>query len=149
MDKPKLGIPIWADYFNIDTMVSTRWNIFFDYHIGNTSDNKKQIKLMKIFVLDFSSQRELVDRVPIGHEITEEKEDGGKAYKTIGKQLPDKIFIQYKYKPSHGRQTAISIKERKRTSNIPIYFVDGNEVENHKVRHIGNCIKLNELTENV
>lgn len=66
---------------------------------------------MKIFVLDFSSGSERVDSLPTGHEITEEKADGGKAYKTIGEQLPDKIFINYKHKPGHGRQTAISIKE--------------------------------------
>ncbi len=104
---------------------------------------------MKVLVVDFSTSNLLLDALPGGHEIVTEKTDGAQAYKLSGEFLPDKIFINYKDKPNHGRQTAISIKERKKTANIPIYFVDGEQAENEKVQHLGKCLTMNELTKNV
>lgn len=100
---------------------------------------------MKIFVLDFSDSNEISNRISKEHSVTEEKVDGGKAYKTVAEFMPDKIFVNYKDKPSHGRQTAISIKNRKKTSEIKIYFVEGTANENEKIKNIGKCIELNEV----
>jgi DNA-binding response OmpR family regulator len=104
---------------------------------------------MKIFLLNFSGNKDFVNRFPSGHQIEEETSDGAKAYKTVGEELPDKIFINYSNKPSHGRQAATAIKSRKRTANIPIYFVDGKEAENEKVKHIGTCINAKDIAENL
>lgn len=87
---------------------------------------------MKIFVLDFSDNNEISNRISKEHSVEEEKVNGGKAYKTIAEFMPDNFFVNYKDKPSHGRQTAISIKNRKKTSKIDIYFVNGTENENEK-----------------
>ena len=100
---------------------------------------------MKIMVIDFAETNHITDKLPEGINLLIEKEDGGRAYKTAGEQLPAAIFINYKDKPSHGRQTAISIRERKKTEHIPIYFVDGTEFENEKVKHLGSCITSNEI----
>jgi hypothetical protein len=102
---------------------------------------------MIILVVDFSKEDRIVENLPPGHEIVSEKMDGGRAYQLSGELLPDKIFINYKDRPSHGRQTAIAIKERKKTANIPIYFVDGEKMENEKVTYLGKCLTIKELKE--
>jgi hypothetical protein len=101
---------------------------------------------MKIMVIDFASSNLITDKLPEGINLLLEKEDGGRAYKLAVENLPAAIFINYKDKPSHGRQTAISISESKKTSHIPIYFVDGNDTDNEKVKHIGTCIKANDIS---
>lgn len=114
MDKPKLGVYFWTDNFYFDTLVSPCWDVFFGYHTCHSSDSKKKIIAMKLFIIDFSGNSDFIENFPNGHQITFENKDGALAYKRIGEQLPDKIFINYKDKPSHGRQTAISIKNRKK-----------------------------------
>ena len=104
---------------------------------------------MKIMVIDFADTDHIKDILPKEVEILVEKKDGGRAYKLAGEELPDIIFIKYKDKPNHGRQTAISIKERKNTANIPIYFVDGNDIENEKVKRVGLCINSEEVPKYV
>ena len=101
---------------------------------------------MKIMVIDFGETHQLIDSFPEGLNLLIEKEDGARAYKLAGDSLPAAIFINYRDKPSHGRQTAISIRERKKTAHIPVYFVDGNESDNEKVKHIGTCIKNMDIT---
>jgi DNA-binding response OmpR family regulator len=100
---------------------------------------------MKVLVVDFSNANHIVELLPRGLDLFVEKKDGGRAYKIAGEEMPDIIIINYKDKPSHGRQTAISIKERKKTSHIPIYFVDGNEGVMDKVNQLGICMDMNEL----
>jgi hypothetical protein len=100
---------------------------------------------MKIMVIDFSENNYITDRFPQGINLLIEKKDGGAAYQLAGEHLPAAIFINYKDKPSHGRQTAFSIRERKKTAHIPIYFVDGNESDNEKVKDIGTCISSNDI----
>ncbi|MFT3793828.1 hypothetical protein [Flavobacterium sp.] len=73
--------------------------------------------------------------------------DGGLAYKKAGEILPDQIFINYADKPSHGRQTAAAILQRKSTASIPIYFVDGSAEENEKALHLGHCISKEEISK--
>ncbi|MBS1731324.1 MAG: hypothetical protein JSS67_11215 [Bacteroidetes bacterium] len=102
---------------------------------------------MKIFIIDFSTDQSFKNNFPKDYQIFEEKFDGSNAYKLVGEVLPEKIFINYHIKPSHGRQTAMAIKNRKKTSNIPIYFVDGSEIENTKVQNIGLCIKTKNIDE--
>ncbi|MBS1573244.1 MAG: hypothetical protein JST62_12680 [Bacteroidetes bacterium] len=104
---------------------------------------------MKIFIIDFSDNEDFALHFPKGHEMITEKYDGAMAYKTIGEELPDKIFINYKSKPSHGRQTAISVMNRKKTAKIPIYFVDGNTTDNEKIKFIGTCIKSNDINDHL
>jgi chemotaxis response regulator CheB len=100
---------------------------------------------MKIYIVDFSDSTSISDNLIGRFEVYEEKKDGGNAYKQVGEILPDIILINYEIKPSHGLQTAQSIKERKRTSNIPIYFV-GKEVNaNQKLKHIGQLITTDEI----
>ena len=62
--------------------------------------------------------------------------------------MPDIIVVNYKDKPSHGRMTAQKIKQRKMTSEIPIYFIDGTESENEKIKGFGMAKTKKEL-ENV
>ena len=101
---------------------------------------------MKIYIIDFSDTNKIADRLK-NHQVLSEKHDGGQAYKQTGEILPELIFVNYKVKPSHGRETAQSIKERKKTSKIPIYFVDGDKIENEKIKHIGQSITINEIDD--
>lgn len=100
---------------------------------------------MKIFVIDFSDTNFIANSLKKGHKVFVEKHDGGNAYKQVGEIMPEKIFINYHDKPGHGRETAKAIRKRKKTSGIPIYFVDGNEKDNNKVKLIGKTIKINEI----
>jgi len=100
---------------------------------------------MKIFVIDFSGSNYLAEYFDKNHDVFVENLDGGTAYKQIGQIMPDKIFINYKDKPSHGRQTGVAIKRRKKTSSIPIYFVDGNKEENEKIKSIGRVIETKDI----
>ena len=100
---------------------------------------------MKIMVIDFSETNQIVKLFPEGINLLVENKDGGHAYQLAGEHLPAAIFINYKDKPSHGRQTAVSIRDRKKTSHIPIYFIDGSDADNEKVSDIGTCVKSNEI----
>ena len=51
--------------------------------------------------------------------------------------MPDLIVVNYKDKPSHGRITAQKIKQRKMTSEIPVYCIDGTENEIDKIKCFG------------
>ena len=63
-----------------------------------------------------------------GWQVTgTESEDGGRAYKLIKANPPDVIVISLANKPSHGRQTAVSLQQIKATKAIPVVFVDGSE----------------------
>ena len=100
---------------------------------------------MKVLVIDFSDTNHFVELLPKGLELLVEKKDGGKAYRLAGEEVPDVIIVNYKDKPGHGRQTAGAIKERKKTSHIPIYFVNGNEADKDKISQLGICVDMKEL----
>jgi len=100
---------------------------------------------MKIFIIDFSRANLIAEKLNHQFKVFIEKKDGGNAYRQVAELMPDVIFVNYKDKPSHGRQTAQSIKERKKTSQIPIFFVNGDEKENEKISHIGVAITMDEI----
>jgi response regulator RpfG family c-di-GMP phosphodiesterase len=76
-----------------------------------------------------------------------ELKDGAEAYRKTGVLKPDAIIINYAAKPSHGRMTADSIHKRKLTSEIPIYFINGEEDDNERVSHLGVCLSSEELED--
>ena len=147
MDKPKLDIWIRNHDQHFDPLVLACRNSFFNHYFTRIDFCQTQTWVMKIMVIDFAETNHITDKLPGGINLLIEKEDGGRAYKTAGEQLPAAIFINYRDKPSHGRQTAISIRERKKTEHIPIYFVDGNASDNEKVNHLGSCITNEELSK--
>ncbi|WP_143090426.1 PleD family two-component system response regulator [Flavobacterium akiainvivens] len=106
---------------------------------------------MKLFVIDWTkdSTTPLLDAcTTCGHEVVgRELTDGAEAYRKTGTTKPDAIVVNYAVKPSHGRMTAQSIRGRKGTSQIPIYFIDGEEDENEKVANIGLCLSGEELRD--
>ena len=106
---------------------------------------------MKLFVIDWSkeSSTPLLDFCSnCGHEVVgRETEDGAEAYRKTGLLKPDAIVVNYAIKPSHGRMAADSIHKRKGTSQIPIYFINGEEDENEKVANIGICLSHEELKD--
>ncbi|PID59786.1 MAG: hypothetical protein CR986_04370 [Ignavibacteriae bacterium] len=105
--------------------------------------------MIKTFVIDFSESKRITNILTkSGCSVESEKTDGARAYKLIVELMPDLIFVNYKNKPSHGRQTAISVKQRKKTTQIPIYFVDGKQIENQKIKELGESIKFDEI-ENI
>lgn len=104
---------------------------------------------MKILVIDWTADAPSTLAVrceQAGHEVLTETRDGAEAYRKAGEFKPDLVLLNYAVKPSHGRLTAESIRKRKSTAAIPIYFVDGPAEENRKVAHLGTCIGTNELT---
>jgi len=101
---------------------------------------------MKIFVIDFSNDTSLIEICSTNdNEVQFEQKDGAKAYSKSREFMPELIVVNYSEKPSHGRITAIKINQRKMTSHIPIYFVDGNEKENEKIKSFGTIIASDEL----
>ena len=103
---------------------------------------------MKIFVIDFSKDNSLIELCMSNGNIVEyEQKDGALAYSKSREFMPDLIIVNHKDKPSHGRITAQKIKQRKMTSEIPIYFWNGTEKENEKILDIGTPITTIELEE--
>lgn len=100
---------------------------------------------MKIFVIDFSTSEEWLEQLPANHDISVEREDGGRAYKTVGELLPDLILVNYAHKPSHCRQTVQAVRERKKTRDIPVMFVGGSPEQNAKLGDLGKVCAWEEL----
>lgn len=93
---------------------------------------------MKIFVIDFSKDNSLIEMCGRNGNIVEsEHEDGALAYSKSRKFMADIIVVNYSEKPSHGRITSQKINQRKMTSHIPIYFIDGTKNENDKILGFG------------
>jgi|GEM_PF-1397281 len=102
---------------------------------------------MKIFVIDFSKNPSLVEMCrQNGHIVEYEHKDGAAAYKNTKVFMPDIIVVNYAEKPSHGRLTAQKIHQRKMTSPIPIYFIDGQDSENEKIKDFGTPATKQELS---
>ncbi len=71
--------------------------------------------MIKTFVIDFSESNQITDYLIRNNCLVEyENIVGARAYKLIGELMLDLVFINYSYKPSHGRQTAIAINKRKK-----------------------------------
>jgi response regulator RpfG family c-di-GMP phosphodiesterase len=100
---------------------------------------------MKVFVIDFSSSNSIGERLQDKVQLFIEKLDGAHAYKMVGEIMPDLILVNYKTKPSHGRQTANSIRARKKTSHIPILFINVESNETEKIEQYGQTITMNDL----
>lgn len=106
---------------------------------------------MKLFIIDWCAEgtSALLEHCSasahtvIGYEL----QDGGEAYKKTGLNKPDAIIINYAAKPLHGRTTAESIRKRKATAAVPIYFIDGEEEDNEKVANLGLCLSREELAD--
>lgn len=107
---------------------------------------------MKLFVIDWcpdaASSALLTLCKETGHTVCGyELKDGNEAYRKTGTGKPDAILINYAAKPLHGRTTADAIRKRKTTSEIPLYFIDGEEDDNERVAHMGICLSSEELTD--
>lgn len=103
---------------------------------------------MKIFILDFSKNNTFLNYFKNNNAtIIIENIDGGKAYKTVAEVMPDFIFVNFNYKPSHCLQTINAIKNRKLTCKIPVYFVDGLEENFEKANKLGTIINTNTIKE--
>lgn len=103
---------------------------------------------MKIFILDFSKNKTFLNYFKNQKlTIIIENNDGGKAYKTIADEMPTLIFVNFNHKPSHCLQTINAIKNRKLTSQIPVYFVDGLEENFEKASKFGTLISSNTINE--
>jgi hypothetical protein len=103
---------------------------------------------MKIFILDFSNNDTFLHQFKSkNYTIIFEKNDGGKAYKTVAEEMPLMIFVNFNHKPSHCLQTITAIKNRKRTNQIPVYFVAGLEENFEKASKLGTIISINTINE--
>jgi len=106
---------------------------------------------MKLFIIDWSLDNTsallqsctIAPHKIVGHEF----KDGGEAFRKTGVDKPDAIIVNYAVKPLHGRTTAESIRKRKATAQIPIYFIDGDEEDNEKAANLGLCLSGEELQD--
>lgn len=107
---------------------------------------------MKLFVIDWctdaaASKLLAACNTPAHTIIGYELKDGAEAYRKTALLKPDAIIINYAAKPLHGRTTADSIRKRKLTSEIPMYFINGEEEDNERVAHLGICLSSEELAD--
>lgn len=107
---------------------------------------------MKIFVIDWcadagASAIITACKTPPHNVVGYELADGAEAYRKTGTLKPDAVVINYAAKPSHGRMAADSIRKRKATAEIPLYFIDGEEEDNERVAHLGICLSSEELVD--
>jgi CheY-like chemotaxis protein len=61
----------------------------------------------------------------IGHQAVMPRLDSGADFKAIAARPPDAFVIDLSRLPSHGREVAAALRERKATRTVPIVFVDG------------------------
>ncbi|MBX2945775.1 MAG: hypothetical protein KF725_08065 [Cyclobacteriaceae bacterium] len=106
---------------------------------------RHKIGAMKVFIIDFSTDTEIEKRISNDIEIHRESIDGGRAYKSISEIMPDLILVNYNKKPSHGLQTAISVRQRKKTSEIPIIFINNGKKYDEKADEIGDVITYDHI----
>jgi DNA-binding response OmpR family regulator len=69
-----------------------------------------------------------------GWEVRTEAEDGARAYRETGAWVPDAVVVYLARLPSHGRETAVSIRQRRSTRATPILFVGGTREDVDRVR---------------
>jgi CheY-like chemotaxis protein len=67
-------------------------------------------------------KRRLVD---LGHQVDFDDLEVLQNRRALRTNLPDAYVIDLSYRPSHGREIAMSLRTRKDTRPIPIVFVDG------------------------
>src|SRR5689334_16749993 len=105
---------------------------------------------MKLFIIDWAQEDRstLVDAcIMAGHEVQHEYKDGAEAYRKIAAFMPDMIFVNYAVKPSHRRLTIKTVKKRKKTTLIPVYFIDGAVSENEKVKSLGEIVGMDKVAK--
>jgi DNA-binding response OmpR family regulator len=59
--------------------------------------------------------------------VETESIDGGRAYKKLKELLPSAVIIDLGEKPSHGKETALALKDSKITKSLPIFFLNASE----------------------
>src|SRR5688572_27413238 len=70
--------------------------------------------------------RERRDRLAaLGHEVTAAPPDGLAALRAIEAHRPDAVVIDLSRLPSHGREVALALRERKSTRTVPLVFLEG------------------------
>ena len=69
-----------------------------------------------------------------GWSVRIEAEDGARAYRETGAEVPDVVVVYLTRRPSHGRETALTLRQRKSTRDVPILFVGGSPEDAEKVR---------------
>ena len=69
-----------------------------------------------------------------GWQVESEAEDGARAGKRILANPPAAVVIYLTRLPSHGRETAHTLRSAKAGKRIPVIFVDGAEDKVAKVR---------------
>ncbi len=70
----------------------------------------------------------------LGFTVATEHEDGARAGKAIIEKPPNVIVVYLTRLPSHGRETAEYLAQRKTTRHIPIVFVGGEPTKVAKVK---------------
>ena len=70
----------------------------------------------------------------IGHQAVIPLLRSGADFKTIAADPPDAFVIDLSRLPSHGREVAAALRERKATRNVPIVFVDGAPEKIERIR---------------
>lgn len=96
---------------------------------------------MRVFLIDFSSEQIWESQIGqiAGLEFHCEKLDGAQAYRDVALLEPDLILVNMAAKASHGKQSSQAILKRKKTAQIPIYFLDCPEA------YVENCGALGQF----
>lgn len=62
-----------------------------------------------------------------GFRVTTLHEEGGAAFRALRERPPDAVVIDLSRLPSHGRSTAVTLRQDRRTRTVPLVFVGGTE----------------------
>ncbi len=69
-----------------------------------------------------------------GNEITVDPVQDPEALRRLWENPPDALVVDLSRMPSHGRDVAVAVREKKSTRHIPIVFVGGDLVKVQRVQ---------------
>lgn len=63
--------------------------------------------------------------VAMGYDVASESRQDGAGLRTMDSAQPDALVIDLGRLPSHGREVALAVRQRKKSRHLPLVFVDG------------------------
>jgi hypothetical protein len=101
----------------------------------NTED--KRMKRVQLLHWNAEEAKERAERLrAVGYVVVWEIPGGSAFLRELGKNPPAAVVIDLSRLPSHGRDIALLIRQRKATRHIPLVFVEGDPTKVARIREL-------------